>query len=71
MDGVIGLSKTFWKYDGSKFSSLFLDSIFESGLISQKVFAIDLNYNNNFESSITFGGYDKTKILPGYNLTLL
>jgi hypothetical protein len=40
-------------------------------VISQKVFAVYLNYNNNFESSITFGGYDKTKILPGYNLTML
>jgi hypothetical protein len=34
VDGVIGLSKTFWKPDGSKYNSLLIDYFYESGLIS-------------------------------------
>tara|TARA_B110000285_G_C14950482_1_gene526531 strand:- start:201 stop:380 length:180 start_codon:yes stop_codon:yes gene_type:complete len=40
IDGVIGLSKSFYSLDGNDSGSSFMSSLFQQGIIKKKIFAI-------------------------------
>jgi hypothetical protein len=69
VDGVIGLSKTFYGTNGQKSGPEFLTSLFQSGVISSKIFAV--HFDQFGGSTVEFGGYSMDKIVPNVPLTYL
>jgi len=60
VDGVIGLSRSYVSTDGQGSGSAFLEALYQSGQIEQKLFAV--HFDTKGGSQIEFGGYNSSMI---------
>jgi hypothetical protein len=67
--GVLGLSKTFYKQSGESTGPAFLNFLYEKGVINERMFAVHFDHVGG--STVEFGGYDIKKIIPNVPLTYL
>lgn len=67
--GVIGLSKTYFGQNGQSSGPAFLNFLYEKGVINQRVFAVHFDHFGG--STVEFGGYSPSKIVPNVPLTYL
>ena len=69
VDGVIGLSRSYYSTDGSNSGPALLDALYQSGEIEKKIFSFHID--NYGQSAIQFGGYDMNNVAPGAPLTFI
>lgn len=67
--GILGLSKTFYKQSGESTGPAFLNFLYEKGVVNDRVFAVHFDYYGG--STVEFGGYSIEKIIPNVPLTYL
>ena len=61
VDGMIGLSKSYYTLDGENSGSAFLEGLYQSGQIDSKIFAIHFDAFGG--SELELGGYSPDKIV--------
>ena len=66
---MIGLSKTFYGKNGQSSGPTFMNNLYDKGDINEKIFAIHFDHFGG--STVEFGGYDASKIVPNVPLTYL